>query len=347
MPYGFSTALTAGSHPPRVVSGTVNATTRGILHNEINNNTDEEDSNTPNINSNYRLDSTAFSKAASPAGEVYRANPFAGETEALTVFTTSGLTLGIEAQPAGTTPQPGSLMMNFTGELAPDNLIGPDNISPFLAGNALFSFIAATGGSEVLRMHGQFYLKGWDGSTGMFTTNVSLGIKFFLHPTLLGRLEVDTWRAEGASDHDTTTGSGDPITQRKQFLLPRSTKFGTYRLTITNEVTTALPCSLDCSTDAVRGFEGIALESIMFKMVSLNADGVDFSLPLTYIIGTDDDTAPYGLNAALTAGSHPQGVISGTVIATTHGILRKEINNNTDEAGGNTSSISSNGRSNG
>ena len=250
----------------------------------------------------------------------------------------------MSAEPVPFVPEAGSLMVSFTGGLSVENFTGPDSISPFVAGNALSAFIASTNELDVLRVDGQFYLEGWDGTDGTFTTNVTPGAKFFLHSPLLERLETDTWRAEGASNHGTQTGAGADISQRKKFLLPTASTYGSASVTVENGVPTSLTYALDFSTEGVPGFEGTALEVVEFQTISLDSGNAVFGAPETYTIGTDDDDAPYGFNTVLTAGSHPAGVLSGTVINTTRGMLRNEINNNTDEAGGNTANISSNGR---
>ena len=252
--------------------------------------------------------------------------------------------ISVSAEPAPYVPEAGSLMVSFTGGLSVENFTGPDSISPFVAGNALSAFIASTNELDVLRVDGQFYLEGWDGTDGTFTTNVTPGAKFFLHSPLLERLETDTWRAEGASNHGTQTGAGADISQRKKFLLPTASTYGSASVTVENGVPTSLTYALDFSTEGVPGFEGTALEVVEFQTISLDSGNAVFGAPETYTIGTDDDDAPYGFNTVLTAGSHPAGVLSGTVINTTRGMLRNEINNNTDEAGGNTANISSNGR---
>ena len=191
---------------------------------------------------------------------------------------------------------------------------------------------------------GQFYIAEWDGSDGTFTSNETPGVRFFLHSPLLERLEADTWRAEGESNVGTLTGLGNPISQRKKFLLPTANTYGSASLTIENGVPVSLTYTLDFAASGAPGFEGTNLEVVQFNVITLNSEGADFGIGQTFEIGVNDDDVPFGFNTSLTAGSHPEKVLNGTVVDTTRGILRKEIGSNIDEAGGNTGNISSNGR---
>ena len=140
-----------------------------------------------------------------------------------------------------------AIQVNFTGTLTKHGFVGPDSISPFLEGNALSTFIESSGETDVLRVDGQFYMENWDGQDGVFVSNDSPGVRFFLHSPLLERLEADTWRAEGPSNSETLTGLGDPISQRKKFLLPTANTFGVASLTIKNGLPIELSYSLDLS----------------------------------------------------------------------------------------------------
>ncbi|MEM1293927.1 MAG: hypothetical protein AAGH89_01090 [Verrucomicrobiota bacterium] len=244
-----------------------------------------------------------------------------------------------------------SILVNFTAGLTPGSFSGPDQYNPYVPGNALNTFIqlanATTPGSgdDVLRLDGQFYIKDWDGSDGVFTTNISAGTQFLLHSPLLERLEADTWRLEDISDFGVTDGLGNPTAQRNKFLLPTSTTFGSASLTILGGVPTELSYSLDFNAPGVPDFTGSSLAGIPFDNISLT--GNSFSSGGTFTIGVDDQNVPYGLNTALLPGSYPSSVLDGTVTDTTRGMLDNEINNNTDEIGGTTPNISTSGRLNG
>lgn len=241
----------------------------------------------------------------------------------------------------------GALLVNFTTRLTPETFLGPDSINPYLPGNALHAFIATTGETNVLDADGQFYLSGWDGSDGTFTSNVTPGTRFLLHSPLMERLEADTWRVEGPSNHGVQTGAGEPIVQRSKFLLPTAKTYGTATLTIENGVPTELTYLLDFSVPGVPGFEGTALQSIEFRTISLSSAGAEFGAAQTYEIGVSDDAVPYGLHTALSPGSYSRNVLTSTVLNTTRGILRQELFANTDEIGGSTPNISTEGRLNG
>ncbi|MBG86573.1 MAG: hypothetical protein CMO80_06700 [Verrucomicrobiales bacterium] len=351
VPYGFNSALAVGAHPSGVAGGTVMNTTRALLRNEINNNTDEGTpaGPRPNISADGRQDGAIRSSASTPVANHYLADPFANESGTLTVYNTSGLTVSVQAEEAAA-PAAGALQVNFTGSLTPQTFQGPGSISPYQSGNALSGFIAANPGQvgiDVLRVDGQFYLAGWDGSDGTFISGVTPGARFFLHSPLLERIEADTWRAEGASDNGTVTGSGDPISQRKKFLLPKANTFGTAVLRVVGGVPVELNYYLDFSAAGVPGFENTALANIQFEAIGLTSSGASFGTGQTYTIGVDDGNVPYGFNSALESGAHPSGVVSGTVMNTTRGILRSEIGSNTDEMGGSTANISNDGRING
>jgi hypothetical protein len=240
-----------------------------------------------------------------------------------------------------------AIQVNFTGSLSKESFIGPDSINPFESGNALSAFIESSGENDVLRVDGQFHLENWNGEDGMFISNQTPGVRFFLHSPLLERLEADTWRAEGFSDAGTLTGLGDPISQRKKFLLPTANTYGVATLTIKNGAPVSLGYSLDFAANKAPGFENTALGIVEFNLIALHSEGVKFGDGQSYEIGVNDDDVPFGFFTSLTAASHPPKLLNGTVINTTRGMLRKEIRTNTDEAGGSTGNISSNGRLNG
>ncbi|MEM8679053.1 MAG: hypothetical protein AAGF97_06860 [Planctomycetota bacterium] len=237
-----------------------------------------------------------------------------------------------------------SLLVNFTADLTPASFVGPNSINPYVPGNALNLFIALSGETDVLRADGQFYIKDWDGSDGTFRTNVDPGTRFLFHSPLLERIEADTWRAEGPSDHGTLNGLGDPIVQRRKFLLPTNSTFGEASVTIENGVPTSVDYVLDFSQPGIPGFENTALDGITFNEISLSSDAAVFDPAQTFSIGTDDDAVPYGLDTQLSLGAYPPGLLNGTVMDTTRGMLRNEILNNSDENGGNTPNISADGR---
>ena len=243
-----------------------------------------------------------------------------------------------------------SLLVNFTADLTAATYNGPSDVSPYTPGTAVNLFAATQ--PDVIRADGQFYLKDWDGSDGTFTTNVTPGSRFLLHSPLIERVEIDTWRAEGPSDHGTLTGLDNPISQRKKFLLPTNSTYGSASITIANGALTDISYNLDFSQPGVPPFQGAAgnpaFSNIKFNEISLSTDNTAvFGAAQTYTIGTDDDAVVYGLNTQLSTGSFPPGVLNGTVIDTTRGMLRDEILNNIDEIGGSTPNISSDGRQNG
>ncbi|MEM9080589.1 MAG: PEP-CTERM sorting domain-containing protein [Verrucomicrobiota bacterium] len=250
--------------------------------------------------------------------------------------------------------QAGSLLVNFTAGLTPGTFSGPDNINPYVPGNALASF--AFGQPDVLRADGQFYISDWDGSDGTFTADSSgTGNSFLLHSPILERLEAQTWRAEGASNHGTLTGLNDPISQRKKFLLPDDTLNGVATLVISGGQIDSLTYTLDFSNGAP-GFENTALDGVTFDVISLLGGGSNFDTGTAYAVGsTDYLNTPYGLNTQLnmggqssgSTGAFPEGLLNGTVMDTTIGMLINEITANTDELGGSTSNISTDGRING
>ena len=203
-----------------------------------------------------------------------------------------------------------AIQVNFTGTLTKNGFVGPDSINPFLEGNALSTFIQSSGETDVVRVDGQFYMSDWDGSDGTFTSNVTPGVRFFLHSPLLERLEADTWRAEGESSVGTLTGLGDPISQRKKFLLPTANTFGIASLKIENGLPVSLSYSLDFETSGAPSFDGTNLEQINFKTITLDSDGADFGIGETFSIGVDDMDVPFGFNTSLTAGSHPSKVLN-------------------------------------
>ena len=108
------------------------------------------------------LKGAAFPSGAVPSGEVYLADPFVDERGTLTVFTTSGVSVAVDAGPVQN-PGVGRLMVNFTGALTPDSFTATDTINPFVEGNALSAFVSSTGETDVLRVDGQLYLAHWDG----------------------------------------------------------------------------------------------------------------------------------------------------------------------------------------
>jgi hypothetical protein len=241
-----------------------------------------------------------------------------------------------------------SLLVNFVAGLVPSSFVGPDEYNPFVPGNALHAF--AQFQPDVLKLDGQFYISNWDGSDGVFTTNVSPGTRFLLHNPLLERLEADTWRVEGASNHGTKDGGGSGITQRDKFLLPTFNTYGTASLTIVNGAPVALTYMLDLTQPGVPGFENAPnsqIAAIPFLSVSLDSTGAAFGPAQTYTIGVDDGAVPYGLYTQLASASYSAGVRNGTVFDTTRGMILAELSGNTDEIGGTTPNISTHGRLNG
>ena len=239
---------------------------------------------------------------------------------------------------------PGAFMLEFSASLTPETISAPDLINPYVPGNALSAYIQTTGEKDVLDVDGQFYISGWDGSDGTFTSNVHEGVRFFLHSPLLERLEADTWRAEGESNSGTLTGLEKPINQRKKFLLPTEKTFGNASLTIFKGRPVKLTYELNFDSEGVVGFDNTALQIADFKIIKLNSNKADFGEIRTFAIGSEDHDVPYGFFTNLSLGSYPEGVLGGTVMKTTRGMLRNEILRNKDEVGGKTPNISSNGR---
>ncbi len=293
--------------------------------------------NTLSFNGTLSINNNQLSLDADGSHNVGQATPFREQWDLV-----GTLNLG-----PGTSP--GSLQVNFTGGLTQGTFDGPASISPYQAGNALASFISANPGAigtDILRVDGQFYLSGWDGSDGTFTSGATPGAAFFLHSPLLERLEANTWRAEGPSNHGTQTGSGDPIAERSKFLLPKTNTFGTATLRISNGVPVELTYTLNF-TPEVPSFNNRPLPGVVLEQITLNSTGVDFGTAQTFTIGTDDNNVPYGFNTLLASGVYPPALLSATVMNTTRAMLRNEIDNNTDEAAGNTGNISTDGRLNG
>ena len=138
---------------------------------------------TPNISSN-ELDGDDYPSGAAPSdGDVYLADPFAGQSGFLTVFNPSELNVGVQAE-LKSAPE-GAIQINFTRTLSEGDFIWPRQYKAFISGNALSAFIERTGETDVLRVDGQFYMAEWDGSDGTFISNETPGVRFFLHSPLL------------------------------------------------------------------------------------------------------------------------------------------------------------------
>lgn len=257
-------------------------------------------------------------------------------------FGTAGIALASLLLSSVQVAKADSLLVNFTAGLVPSSFVGPDAFNPFVPGNPVYSFSQFQ--PDLLRMDGQFYISNWDGSDGVFTTNVSPGTRFLLHSPLLERLEADTWRVEGPSDHGTVDGGGSAIVQRDKFLLPTFSTYGTASLTISGGVPTALSYTLDFSQPAVPGFAGTAFEAVPFRNISLDSAGAAFGVAQTYTIGQNDADVAYGLNTQLALGAYSPGVANSTVFDTTRGMLRNELYANIDESGGSTPNLSADGR---
>ncbi|MEM8911875.1 MAG: hypothetical protein AAGC97_08920 [Planctomycetota bacterium] len=235
-----------------------------------------------------------------------------------------------------------SAVINFTANLSPSGFTGPDQFSPFVPGNAL-SFFAA-GEPDVIKADGQFYIQDFIGD-GIYNASTA-GNRFLLHSPLIERIEADTWRAEGPSNHGTLSGAGAPIVQRRKFLLPTESLFGTATVTVSGGQITELNYALDFSQPGVPGFENTSLPStLLFNEIGLGLGGATFSSTNVGAVGSAAaDAVPYGFNTALSLTSYPPSLLSGTVIDTTRGMLNDEIFNNTDEIGGTTPNISADGR---
>jgi hypothetical protein len=244
-----------------------------------------------------------------------------------------------------------SLLVSFRADLTAATFSGPDEVNPFLPGNALHAFAQVQ--PDVLGVDGQFYLQNWDGADGVFTTTSisgpgSPGAQFFLHSPLIERIEAQTWRIEGPSDHGTLDGAGNAVVQRDKVLLPARVTFGAASLTIQGGVPVGLSYAIDFSQPGVPAdFGNSALASVEFSAITVTSSGASFGAAQTFTIGVDDAGVPHGLNTQLLLGSYPPSLLSSTVIDTTRGLLRSEILNNSDEIGGATANISADGRLNG
>jgi len=240
-----------------------------------------------------------------------------------------------------------SLLVNFTAGLNTGDFSGPDNINPFVPGNALNSFAQTQ--PDVLRVDGQFYVPNYTGDgTYSASFNTSTGNRILLHSPLIERIEAQTWRAEGASNFGTVNGAGDPISQRKKFLLPDDTPNGTMSVTISAGAITGLSYLYDYAANSGLPFAGDSgnptLNGVTFNLIGISGGSDDFGASQTIGLGSIDALASaYGLNTALDLGSFPTGLLSGTVTGLTRGILINELTS-TAEPGNSGGNITSNGR---
>ena len=107
--YGLNTALDLAAYAPNVKTSTTFNTTRGLIRNELTNNVDEINGNTPNVSKDGQLDGQAdgTATAKSPNGSFYLQDPIAGEN-GVTVFTVgSDLNAGI-----GLIPEPSTALLS-------------------------------------------------------------------------------------------------------------------------------------------------------------------------------------------------------------------------------------------
>ena len=246
-----------------------------------------------------------------------------------------------------------ALQVNFTANLT--SYTGPSNLDPFDASTTMGAFASGGGGQEdVLRLDGQFYIPDWDGSDGTYTTNSAAGgNRFFLHSAFIERIEGQTWRYEEGSDHGTTVGSGGAISQRRKLLLPTDTTYGTATLVVSNGVPTSVSYDLDFAADNAPQLESEDALSALFGPGISYGDitistpaGTDFGSASVFAAGADD-IVPYGLNTALSLAAYAPNVKDSTTFNTTRGLIRNEVLNNTDQLGGNTPNVSTDGRING
>lgn len=249
-----------------------------------------------------------------------------------------------------------ALQVNFTANLT--SYTGPSNLDPFDASTAIGAFAAAGGGQEdIIRLDGQFYIPDWDGSDGTYTTNSATGgNRFFLHSAFIERIEGQTWRFEGPSDHGTLTGSGSAIQQRRKLLLPTDTTYGTATLVVAGGVPTSVSYDLDFAADnapqLTAGDDPDRLATLFGPGVSFGSitvstpAGTDFGSASVFA-AVDDGPVPYGLNTALDIAAYASNVSGSTVFNTTRGLIRNELGANVDELGGNTPNVSTDGRING
>ena len=247
-----------------------------------------------------------------------------------------------------------ALQVNFTANLT--SYSGPSNLDPLDSSTTLGAFAAVGGGQEdVLRLDGQFYIPDWDGSDGTYTTNSAAGgNRFFLHSSFIERVEGQTWRFEDASDHGTVEGGGDGVVQRSKLLLPTDTTYGTATLVVSGGVPTSISYDLDfAATGAPQLSSGDALSALFGPGVSYGditvstPAGANFGSASVFNTGVDDGAVPYGFNTALDLAAYAPNVSGSTVFNTTRGLIRDELGNNTDELGGSTPNVSTDGRING
>jgi hypothetical protein len=242
-----------------------------------------------------------------------------------------------------------SLVVNFTANLSDGDFTGPDAINPYVAGNALSDFTA--GEPDVIKVDGQFYVPNYTGD-GTYTAayNQSTGNRVLLHSPLIERIEAQTWRAEGASNYGTVTGAGDPISQRKKFLLPDDTPNGVFSVTIAGGQLSSLSYLYDDAANAGGTFVGessnAALNTTTFNTIGVTGTGANFGdAQILSLAGAS--TVPYGLNTQLSLGSFPPAVLAGTVTGSTRGIIANELLSTAEVGtlGGNISSDGRNGAS--
>lgn len=252
-------------------------------------------------------------------------------------------------------------IVNFVGGLTPGSFAGPDDLNPFIAnGNPLNAFVNSPipNATDLLRADGQVYIEDFTlnpTGTTTFSSNTP-GVKFLLHSPLLERIETDTWRIEGPSSNGTQENDldGGPVKQRTKVYLPADNTFGEVQVTFdASGNLTDLNYLLDFGSPGVPLFTDTSevgnaiLQDVAFQQISVESDGAAFtSSNVGAVDSAAADDQAYGLFTQLEPAVYPPtaSVSIGTIWQTTRGLLNDEVLNNTDEIGGSTSNISSDGR---
>ncbi len=257
-----------------------------------------------------------------------------------------------------------SAVINFTAKL---EALTATNFDDPLASGPLAFFAAIQ--PDILRLDGQIWLQDYRGD-GVYSAgfNNVTGNRILIHSPLLERIEAQTWRAEDASDFADEQGgpvelSGTAVSQRTKWLLPDDTPNGVFEVGIADGEITGLEYLYDTSvnsgvlfSDPDDGASNPNLFDIRLDVFDIVGAGSSFASPQKFAAGTQGFLdAAFGLNTALDSttdingsfGAFAPGTAESTVGNSTIGQLINEINNNTDENGGNTANISNDGRHNG
>ncbi|MEM6638991.1 MAG: hypothetical protein AAF610_03730 [Pseudomonadota bacterium] len=249
-----------------------------------------------------------------------------------------------------------SAVINFTTNLEESGFSGVDDLNPFIPGteiNNLLNGIFGPGASaDWLRINGQIVIKDFTGD-GVYRIRPDGtgdgGI--WLHSPLLNRLEMDSWRTEGAlSAASLADGAGvfdgDPTTQRDDIYLPDFTPNGEVVVTIVGS-TVLIDYDLDFATlgaaNSIFLRDGVTPTALSDRLDAANArfdflqiDGAGIATVTTATIGDGDEDIPYGIY--FNFDDFLAGNLSNTVSdldffgpgqgALTRGIIRNELDAN-------------------